>query len=396
MTNAELWLPDDDLDSEHREFAQRIREFATSKLAPYAREIDERQEFRREMVHDLAAANVLGGPLDADHGGAGWTPLQLAIAHEEIGAACGNARGFLAVQTGLVAQCIARFGNDAQRRRWLGPLIDGSAIGCFALTEPEAGSDVASMKTTAQATAEDRFSITGHKWWITNGGIADVMIVFASTDPEARHKGISAFLVTPNRPGLERAEMPGVDLGHRGSDHAELKFDGFEVTADEMLGERGNGFRVAMGGLAAGRLSVAAGAVGLHRAALAAAVEFTTTREQFGQPLSSFQMVQERLADHFTSLHCSRALVHRCAHRRAAGTENHADVALAKLQATEAGARACEDAVMLHGARGYSSAWPVERLWRDIQALRIYEGTSMIQKTILARMITSPAGQKGS
>ena len=185
--------------------------------------------------------------------------------------------------------------------------------------------------------------------------------------------------------------MPGIELGHRGSDHAVLTFDGMQVAADELLGPIGKGFGVAMGGLAAGRLSVAAGAVGIHRAALAASVAFTTGRQQFGQPLAQFQMVQERLADQFTSLHASRALVHRCAQRRAAGTETHADVAMAKLYATEAAAAAAETAVMLHGARGYSSAEPVERLWRDIQALRIYEGTSMIQKTILARLV-APTG----
>ncbi|MCA8954033.1 MAG: acyl-CoA dehydrogenase family protein [Planctomycetes bacterium] len=386
--NPDLWLPDSDLDDDHRTFAQRIRAFAADKLAPFARAIDEERTFRREMVADLAAAGILGGPLAAEFGGEGWSPLELAIAHEELGAVCGNARGFCAVQTGLVAQCIARFGDDAQRRRWLPGLIDGSAIGCFALTEPDAGSDVASLGTVAAKQGDGTFRIAGRKWWITNGGIADVMIVFASLDRSLGRKGITAFLVDTDRAGLARSPVPGVDLGHRGSDHAELVFEGFAATADEVLGELGAGFKVAMGGLAAGRLSVAAGAVGLHRAALAAAVEFTTGRQQFGQPLSSFQMVQERLADHLTSLHASRALVHRCARRREAGTETHADVAMAKLQATEAGSRACEDAVMLHGARGYSSAWPVERFWRDIQALRIYEGTSMIQKTILARLVT--------
>ena len=183
--------------------------------------------------------------------------------------------------------------------------------------------------------------------------------------------------------------MEGVELGHRGSDHAVLTFDNMVVQKSEMLGPAGKGFGIALGGLSSGRLSVASGAVGIHRAALSAAVKFTTERQQFGQPLAQFQMVQERLADMLTSLHASRALVHRCANRRLHGTETHADVAMAKLQSTEAAATACDQAVMLHGARGYSSAFPVERLWRDIQALRIYEGTSMIQKGILARMLTT-------
>ena len=391
--NRDLWLPDSDLDPAHREFAQRIRAFAADKLAPHARTIDEQRTFRREMVQDLAAAGILGGPLPQQRGGAGWTPLQLAIAHEELGAACGNARGFCAVQTGLVAQCLAKYGNDTQQQRWLGPLVRGEAIGCFALTEPEAGSDVASLRTTAQQQADGSYLATGQKWWITNGGRADVMILFATVDPARGRDGITAFLVDTRRPGLRREAMPGVELGHRGSDHATLTFDGFEVRADEVLGKTGRGFGVAMGGLAAGRISVAAGAVGVHRAALAATVAFTSERRQFGQPLAQLQMVQERLADLLTSLHASRGLVYRCAQRRAAGTETPTDVAMAKLHATEAAAAATEQAVLLHGARGYSSAFPVERLWRDIQALRIYEGTSLIQKTILARALTeAPKG----
>lgn len=388
--NPELWLPDGDLDATHREFALAMRRFANDKLAPHARAIDEQRTFRREMVADLAAAGILGGPLPREHGGQGWTPLQLALAHEELGAVCGNARGFCAVQTGLVAQCLARFGTDTQRKNWLPALIDGSAIGCFGLTEPDAGSDVAALSTHAVKQTDGSYRVRGQKHWITNGGIADVMILFATIDPAAGRAGICAFLVDTRREGLHRAPMPGVELGHRGSDHAVLTFDGYPIAPDEMLGPAGKGFAVAMGGLAAGRLSVAAGAVGIHRAALAAAVAFTTARQQFGKALAEFQMVQERLADLLTSLHASRALVHRCARRRADGSETHADVAMAKLYATEAAAAAAEQAMMLHGARGYSSAFPVERLWRDIQALRIYEGTSMIQKTILARSLTTP------
>jgi alkylation response protein AidB-like acyl-CoA dehydrogenase len=215
------------------------------------------------------------------------------------------------------------------------------------------------------------------------------MILFTTTDPTQGRAGLTAFLVDTARAGLRREAMPGVELGHRGSDHAVLTFDGFPVGANEMLGAPGKGFGVAMGGLAAGRISVASGAVGIHRAALAAAVQFTTGRQQFGQPLAQFQMVQERLADMLTTLHASRGLVQRCARRRDGGSETHADVAMAKLYATEAAARAAEEAVLLHGARGYSSAFPVERLWRDIQALRIYEGTSLIQKTILGRMLAA-------
>jgi len=388
--NPDLWLPDSDLDPAHRAFAQRIRAFAHDKLAPHARAIDEQRTFRREMVRDLGAAGVLGGPLPVAVGGGGWSPLQLAIAHEELGAACGNARGFCAVQTGLVADTIARHGTDAQRGRWLPGLIAGETIGCFGLTEPDAGSDVASLRTHAEPQPDGGYRVRGRKHWITNGGVAEVLVLFATVDPAAGRNGITAFLVDTARAGLRREPMPGVELGHRGSDHAVLTFADFRVEANEVLGPVGKGFGIAMSGLAVGRVSVAAGACGLHRAALAEAVAFTTGRQQFGQPLAQFQMVQERLADMLTSLHMTRGLVHRCARRRAEGTETHADVAMAKLAATEAAARACEEAVMLHGARGYSSERPVERLWRDVQALRIYEGTSLIQKSILGRMLATP------
>ena len=383
----DLYLPDGDLDEAGRGFAQQIRAFAEEKLAPHAREIDETCTFRREMVEDLGRAGVLGGPLPTEVGGGGWTPLQLAIAHEELGAACGNARGFCAVQTGLVTQCLHKNGDDAQRERWLGPLMRGEAIGCFGLTEPDAGSDVASLQTRAEQQADGSYRITGTKHWITNGGVADVMLLFATVDPSLGHKGLTAFLLTTDRDGIRRQPMPGVDLGHRGSDHAVIELDSVVAQSDEIVGPVGKGFSIAMNGLSSGRLSVAAGAVGCHRRALAEATAFTRDRRQFGKALASFQMVQERLADMLTTLHASRALVHRCARRRAAGGETHADLAMAKLYSTEAAAAAAEQAVMLHGGRGYTSAYPVERLWRDIQALRIYEGTSMIQKTILGRML---------
>jgi alkylation response protein AidB-like acyl-CoA dehydrogenase len=382
----DLLLPDSDLDAPLAAFAQRIRAFAVDQLLPHARAIDEERRFRREMVAELAAAGILGGPLPKEHGGGSWSPLQLAIAHEEIGAVCGNARGFCAVQASLVAGALQRFGSEAQQRRWLPALIAGKAIGAFALTEPEAGSDVAAMRTTATPGGSS-FRLDGSKIWITNGGVADVVLVFATVDAKAGKDGITAFLLPAPCSGLSRTPMPGVELGHRGSDHATLTFNGCEVPADAVVGGVGRGFDVAMGGLAGGRLSVAAGAVGIHRAALQAAAEHTEGRHQFGKPLAALQMVQERLADMLTQLIASRSLVHRCARRRSAGTETPADLAMAKLHATEAAAVAADTSLQLHGAAGYSSARLPERLLRDVQALRIYEGASLVQKTIVARAL---------
>lgn len=380
-------LPDRDLDAEQRAFALAMRRFAADKLAPHARRIDEESTFRRDSVRELGDAGILAGPISKAVGGAGWPPMQIALANEEIGAVCGNTRGFMAVQSGLVAYTLERFARPEQQARWLPKLLAGDAIGCFGLTEELAGSDVASLACHAQPDG-DGFAITGKKIWITNGGIADVCVLFATIDPTRGRDGITAFLVPTDRAGLTRTPMPGKELGHRGSDHAQLSFAGLRVRRDEVLGEPGQGFKVAMTGLNAGRLSVAAGAVGIHRAALAAALAFARERQQFGKPIAAFQMVQERLADLCTELVAARALVWRCAARRAAGTESAADLAMAKLYATEAASRAADIALQLHGARGYSSAYPVERLLRDAAALRIYEGTSMIQKTIIARSIT--------
>lgn len=386
--SATCWLPDDDLEGDLLEACARARAFAADKLAPFAREIDEQVRFRRETVHGLGAAGYLAGPIATELGGGGWNARTLAVVHEEIGAVCGNARGFLAVQTGLVGHCLSH-ASESQRERWLPSLMSGAAIGCFGLTEPEAGSDVGSMQSHAEPDG-DGYRLRGEKIWITNGGVADVCVVFANTTP-GNKKGITGFVIPTDREGLRREPMPGVDLGHRGSDHARLIFEGVHATADDVLGgadQVGTGLRRALAALGAGRLSVAAGAVGIHRAALAASLEFCTHRRQFGHALSSMQMVQERLADMTVELLAARGLVHQCARRRDAGRERNVDLAAAKLYATEAASRACDQAVLLHGGRGYSSAYPVERLLRDAMALRIYEGTSMIQKTIIARELT--------
>jgi hypothetical protein len=382
--NRELFYPDRELDGELLAFAREVREFAAARLAPHARRIDEERTFRRETVAELAAAGVLGGPIGATRGGRGWTALQLAVAHEEIGAVCNNTRGFLAVHGGLVAHTIERFGSEAHKQRWLPALASGASVGCFAMTEPDAGSDLASIRTRAERTSGG-FRLTGRKIWITNGGIADVALVLATIDPQRRKDGLAVFLVETDRPGLERRPMPGIELGHRGSDHAELHFAGAAVGEDALVGAAGEGFAVAMAGLHAGRLSVAAGAVGIHRAALQAAIEFCAAREQFGRPIASFQMVQERIADMTAELLAARALTHRCARLRIAGNEHAGDMAAAKMYATEAAARAADQAVQLHGGRGYSSAYSVERLLRDAIGLRIYEGTTLVQKSILAR-----------
>jgi len=360
------------------ELRERVRRAVERHVAPAAREADATRTFRRDVLAALAREGLVGGPIPREYGGGGMTNREHVVVYEETGRVCASTRGFLAVQVGLVAQCILDWGSEEQRRRWLPRLCSLEAIGCYALTEPEAGSDVAGMRTLAE---DGR--ITGEKWWITNGSVADVAIVFARTSPD-RHAGITAFLAT----GFERERMTDPELGHRGSDHARLRFRG---TPGEPLGGEGRGFEVAMTALDHGRLGVAAGALGIHRACLEEALAFARSRRQFGRRIGDFQLVQGDLADMATELEASRALVERAAEMQdARHPEARRFTSMAKLYATEAASRAAGKAVLLLGARGYSNASPVERHYRDVKGLEIYEGTSHIQRLIIARDLVGP------
>jgi alkylation response protein AidB-like acyl-CoA dehydrogenase len=367
-----------------REIQARARAFAEREVAPIAREADERGAFPAHLVARLAAEGLLGGPLPREYGGAGMDTLAFALVCEELGRADSSVRGFLTVHAGLVAGCIAEWGGDEQRREYLPRLASGEWIGCYALTEPEAGSDAASLRTTAREDG-DHYVLNGEKIWITNGNLAHLALVFATRDPAARHRGICAFLVPTDAPGFERARMPGKELGHRASDHAHITLRDCRVPATALLGAPGAGFKVAMSALDRGRLGVAAGAVGVLQACLDACVAHTRDRRQFGQRLADFEMVQAALADMAADLEAARLLVYRAAWLKDNGRPATRAASVAKLFATEAAVRAASQAVLLHGNRGYSSEYPVERYYRDIKGLQIYEGTSHIQRLIIAR-----------
>lgn len=367
---------------------QRIRDlarrFADEEVAPIAREADERGTFPYHLVKRLAALGFLAGPVEPAYGGAGMDHVSFALVYEELGRADSSVRGFLAVHAGLVALCIRDWGTEEQKRRYLPLLASGEAIGCYCLTEPNAGSDVAGMEATATEEG-DAYVLRGEKIWITNGNLATVALVFASRDRAARHRGICAFIVDPRTQGFGRERMPGRELGHRASDHARIILDGVRVPRSAMLGAPGEGFKVAMSALDHGRLGVAAGAVGVAQACLDACLAFTRERRQFGQRLADFQMIQGQLADMATSLEAARWLVYRAAWLQDRGLPATRETSMAKLFATETAVRAAGEAVLLHGGRGYSSAHPVERYYRDIKGLQIYEGTSHIQRLIIAR-----------
>ena len=362
------------------------RRVAEEVVAPAARSADEECRFDRDVIRALGREGLLGGPLPREHGGGGWDDLSFALCCEELGRVDASVRGFVCVHVALVGRCILDHGTDAQRARWLPRLASGAWIGAYALTEEGAGSDAAALATRARETP-DGWVLDGEKVWITSGGVAELVLAYATLDPVLGHRGVTALVLEPGTEGLERRPMEGVPLGHRGADHARLVLRGVKVPRENLLGTVGGGFQVAMGALDHGRLGVAAGAVGLHRACLDAVVEFARSRRQFGRRLGDFQMVQERIADMAVDLEAARLLVWRAALPRKPGERNTAAVAAAKLFATEAAQRAASEAVLLLGSRGYSSERPVERHYRDIQGLRIYEGTSLVQRIILAREI---------
>jgi alkylation response protein AidB-like acyl-CoA dehydrogenase len=368
------------------------RRLAAEVVAPAARRADEERRFDRSVIRALGRAGILGGPLPRSLGGGGWDDVSFALACEELGRADASVRGFLCVHAGLVARSILDHGTREQQRRWLPRLASGEWIGAYALTEEGAGSDAAALATTAREEG-DAFVLDGEKVWITNGGVADLIVVYATVDPALGREGITAFVLEPGAAGIARRRMPGVELGHRGADHARLVLRGVRVPRSAVLGAVGGGYGIAMGALEHGRLGVAAGAVGIHAACLDLVLAFARGRRQFGRRIGEFQMVQERIADMAADLEASRLLVLRAAWERSRGARGPGPVAAAKLFATEAAQRAASEAVLLLGSRGYSSESPVERHYRDIQGLRIYEGTSHIQRIVLARALLGKDGE---
>ncbi len=362
----------------------RAREFAQTRVAPLAREMDERGALPRALIDDMARAGFFGGPLPQEFSGGGWDALSLALCYEELGRVDSSVRGMMTVHTSLVAQCILKWGNDAQKKDFLPRLARAEMIGCYALTEPNAGSDAASIEATATRDG-DAYVINGEKIWITNGGIADLAIVFASADRELKHRGICAFLVPTNSKGFRREKMPGKELGHRASDHARIFFENMRVPASARLGAAGDGFKIAMSALDYGRLGVAAGALGVGQACLDACVEFARARKQFGQRIGNFEMIQATLAEMAADVSAARWLVYHAAWVQSRGERATRETSIAKFFAVEAAVRAANEAVLLHGGRGYSNELPVERYLRDIKGMQIYEGTAHIQRIVIAR-----------
>jgi hypothetical protein len=360
--------------------------FAEREIRPHVRERATDETFPLEIMRKLADNGLLAGPFPEDAGGAGIDNVSYVLLCEAIGGASPSVfTAALTVQLSLVSTAIYVYGSEGQRKRWLPDLFSAKTVGAFALSEPNVGSDPAAMELTAVRN-EGGWVLNGSKFWISNGCQADVIVVFAQTDPGARHKGIAAFVVDGNAPGLERQVITD-KLGLHASNTAALFFDGVHVGDDRLLGAAGDGFKIAQTSLESGRTSTAACAVGIIQACLDACVNYANQREQWGKPIAGHQLIQEMVADMATDCEAARLLTIQAAQTRDAGERATKHVVMAKQFATEAAVRAARTAISLHGGVGYLGEYPVEGLLRDAIGLSLYEGTTQIQKLLLGREV---------
>jgi alkylation response protein AidB-like acyl-CoA dehydrogenase len=361
------------------------RDFADREIVPHAAAWDRAESVDRAIVKKLGAVGFLGLTIGEEYGGSGGDHLAYCLVTEELGRGDSSVRGIVSVSLGLVAKSIAHWGTEAQKRAWLPRLTSGEALGCFGLTEPGTGSDAANLTTRARRDG-DTYVLDGSKMFITNGTWADVVLLFARTGGEG-HRGISAFLVPADTPGLTRREVHG-KLGLRGQATAEIVLDSVRVPADAMLGPEGKGFSVAMSALAKGRMSVAAGCVGIAQACLEAAVAYAGEREQFGVPIAHHQLVQELLADIAVDVSAARLLTWQVADLIDRGMPFATESSAAKLYASEAAVRCANNALQVFGGYGYIDDYPVGKLLRDARVMTLYEGTSQIHKLLIGRSLT--------
>jgi alkylation response protein AidB-like acyl-CoA dehydrogenase len=371
------------LDQDHLMVRDAKRTFVREAVTPHAAAWDRERTFPKEVHSQLAELGAYGVLVPEEYGGAGMDALALAVILEEIAAGDGGTSTAISVNNCPVCSILLSYGNDAQKRDWLTPLARGEMLGAFCLTEPQAGSDASALRTTATRDG-DAYVLNGVKQFITSGKNANVAIVMAVTDKAAGKRGISAFIVPTDSKGYVVARLEE-KLGQHSSDTAQIIFDDCRVPAANLIGAEGEGYRIALSGLEGGRIGIAAQSVGMARAAFEAALSYAKERESFGQPLFSHQAVQFRLADMATQLEAARQLIWHAASLKDAGQPCLTEAAMAKLFASEAAERICSAALQIHGGYGYLSDFPVERIYRDVRVCQIYEGTSDIQKILIAR-----------
>lgn len=376
-----------ELSEEQRLIRDSVRDYVRERVAPFAADWDRDGTFPAEQLREMAELGLFGVFIPEQWGGSGMDYLSFALAIEEVAAGDGACSTILSVNNSVVCGVLLRSGSDFLRQTYLKPLASGDMLGCFCLTEPHAGSDAAALRTRAQKT-DDGYLLNGSKAFITSGANADVAIVFAVTDPAAGKKGISAFVVPTDNPGYE---VGGIEkkMGQRASDTASIFFKDCKIPADHLIGAEGEGYKIALMNLEGGRIGIGAQCVGMARAAYECALDYAKERTSFGKRLIEHQAVAFRLADMATRLEAARLMVHNAARLRDTGEPCLKQASMAKLFASEAAEKICSDAIQTLGGYGYLGDFPVERIARDVRVAQIYEGTSDIQRMVIARELSA-------
>ncbi|NIB98858.1 acyl-CoA dehydrogenase [Halobacterium sp. R2-5] len=374
------------LSDEQRQIEEMVAEFVDEEVIPRASEIDREDEFPRDLVDEMSDLGLMGMPFPEAYDGAGLDYHSYAIALEEISRGSGGLGTIVAAHTSLAGNMLYQYGDDDQKSEYLAAMNRGDDVGAFALSEAGAGSDVPSMETTAERDG-DEYVVNGGKLWISNGSVADTVTLFAKTDPDAGHQGISSFVVRPEEDDGFHVEGTEDKLGDKGCPTAELRFDDMRVPEDRLLGEEGDGFRHALETLNGGRITIAARSIGLARAALDDSLEYAQAREQFDQPISDFQAIQHKLADMDTKIQSAELLMHRAADKKMRGEDFIKDAAQAKLYASEISREVTNEGIQIHGGYGYTKDFAVERYYRDAKLNEIYEGTSEVLRNTIAQRL---------
>ncbi len=370
------------LSDDHEALVRMVRDFANREVRPLAAEIDREHRYPKELVARMAELGLMGIEVPPELDGSGLDPVAYVLAMEEVSTACASTGVIMSVNNSLVCDPLLKFGTDAQKEQWLPPLARGDKLGCFQLSEPNAGSDAAAQKTRAVRDG-DHFVINGVKNWITNGPQADTGILFAMTSPEKGNRGITAFIIDMNAEGVSRGPKDD-KLGIRASHSCQIFYTDHRVSADQVLGEVDGGFKVAMSTLDCGRIGIAAQALGIARAAFEAATEYACDRKTFGKRIADHQAIAFMLADMATEIDAARLLTLRAAALKGQGKRHSKESAMAKLYASEVANKVAKDAIQVFGGNGYVTEYPVERHFRDAKITEIYEGTSEIQRVVIA------------
>ncbi len=381
------------LTEEQKLVQQTARDFVDRELIPHVREWEAKGEIPRSFYRKMAELGFLGAPVPEKHGGAGMDYVSFMLLVEEISRGSSSVRTTVSVQTSLSETSLMWFGSEEQKQKWLVPLAKGDKFGAWALTEPEAGSDAGNLQTTARLEGGE-WVLNGQKRFISNGSIADFIQVYGREPGTKRHEGISLFMVPKEAPGFKVTHVETTTkLGLRASPTADLAFEDCRIPKESLIGKRGDGWNQAMRTLNSGRIGIAAGAVGVARAALETAVRYVKDRKAFGRPIGDFQLVREMIAQSAVEIEAARLLTLRAAHLRDLGLDNTLEVSMAKLFGAQMAQRVTDWAVQVHGGYGFSGDFDVERYYRDARILGLYEGTNEIQKLIIAERVLGPSGK---